>query len=49
LPTPSSGKGKRKMMITFEQRPQPQIDWMKVLQAASLVLGIMVSLKSLNE
>jgi len=45
----TSGKGKSKMMINFEQQPQRQIDWMKVLQVASLVLGIMVSLKTLEE
>jgi hypothetical protein len=32
----------------IQHRPQ-QVDWMKVLQAVSLVLGIMVAIRTLNE
>ena len=37
------------MIVSLETRPQQHFDWMKFLQVTSLVLGIMVSLKSLNE
>jgi hypothetical protein len=36
------------MQNQLPHHPQ-QVDWMKVLQAVSLVLGIMVAIRSLNE
>jgi hypothetical protein len=43
---PSRGKGDQHMQ--FRQTQQP-VDWMKVLQAVSLLLGIVVAIRNLNE